>query len=97
MATSFSHLYDGKQKEEEEEEENNNNNNNKKKQQLSIKPGYTERRKLSLQLGSSNCNQHVLSKLSHQLYKLKCQHFRVVVAILDAISWSHPYYVCLIR
>ena len=56
-----------------------------------------ERRKISLQLGNSNCNQHALSKLSHQLYQLKCQHFRVVVAILDVISWRHPYYVSLIR
>ena len=69
---------------------------NRKKKKLSIKPGYTERRKFSLQLGSSNCNQHALSKLSHKLYQLKCQHFRVVVAILDVISWRHPYYVSLI-
>ena len=70
---------------------------NRKKKKMSIKPGYTERRNFSLQLGSSNCNQHALSKLSHKLYQLKCQHFRVVVAILDVISWRHPYYVSLIR
>ena len=74
-----------------------NRKKKKQKKQLSIKPGYTERRKFSLQLGSSNCNQHALSKLSHQLYKLECQHFRVVVAILDVISWRHPYYVSLFR
>ena len=32
--------------------------NRKKKKQLSITPGYTERRKNSLQVGSSNFNQH---------------------------------------
>ena len=51
------------------------------------------KKRISLQLGSSNCNQHALSKLSHQLYQLKCQHFRVVVALLDVISWRQPYYV----
>ena len=66
MATNFPHLYDGREK---------------KKKQLSIKPGYTERRKFSLQLAAVT-NQHALSKLFHQLYQLKCQHFRVVVAIL---------------
>ena len=70
MATNFPHLYDGKQEE---------------ITQLSIKPGHTERRIFSLQFGSRSCDQHALSKLS-QLYQLKCQHFRVVVAILDVIS-----------
>ena len=59
MATNFPHLYDRKQEE---------------KTQLSIKPCYTERRKFSLQIGSSSCDQHALSKLSHQLYQLKCRH-----------------------
>ena len=61
MATNFPHLYDGKQE---------------KKNKLSIKPGYTERRKpgyterrnFSFQFGSSSCDQHTLSKLSHRIF-----------------------------
>ena len=52
---------------------------NRKKKELSIKPGYTERRKFSLQLGSSNCNQHALSELSYKLYQLKCQVGRLYI------------------
>ena len=70
--------------------------NRKKKKRLSIKPVYTERRKFSLQVGSNNSNQHALSKLSHQLYQLKCQHFLVVVAILDdLLSVTILHYICI--
>ena len=49
---NFSHLYDGKQE----------------TKQFSIKPGYTERRNFSVQFGSSSCDQHTLSKLSHRIF-----------------------------